>query len=200
MSTDKDFGCKIVGRTGPFLTIALLKKSDRPMGFVRAAMICDARKAPGTWIYAAPLAPTTKERILTAELCIYDLVFLGHPNDAQSTFSIQSTLEDMTAMIRPRLTEMVESNAKLSETLTAACKGFFSAIIGLQTEDSLKQEKLISNMDEELAHHVEVRLVDGDGAIHDINLPISSSTTAQWMANYLGDEFKENIKNLLARL
>jgi hypothetical protein len=200
MSTDKDFECKIVGRTGPFLSIVILKKSDRPMVLVRAAIICDARKAPGTWIYAAPLAPTSKERILTTELNIYDFVFLGHPNDAQSTFSIQSTLEDMTAMIRPRLTEMAESNANLVETLTSTCKGFFSAIIGLQTEDSLKQEKLITSMDEELAHHIEVRLVDSVGAIHDVNLPIGSSTVAQWMANYLGNEFQENIKNLVSRL
>lgn len=175
----KSVKCRYAARTGPLLTVAVTNGGERPIGLVKSSLVCDLRQKPGSWLFAMPLASVTDTRLIGGGLNIFDLVGLGHPLDARSTFSIPATLSDTIAQINSR------RRASDQKRLRASCDYLLSSLsLG---DEELPSGDLYETASRELSPHVEMRFISEEGDLFEVNSPIPVNDLAGFLANYRPD-------------
>ncbi len=192
--------CKAVGRTGPLLNVAIVPGGGGILGFVRATLICTDKANDANWLFAAPLASPSKQRVLDAGLNIFDFSIIGYTMSGPQPDIFDRTLSNMIAMILPRLRGIAVDDIDQSKRLSSACLEMFRYLISVQNNDSSELEHRLAHLDGIISAAVLVRLVDTSGETKDYSLPLTAAGAMEWIANYASDRLLAEAGTLVAEL
>jgi hypothetical protein len=191
----EDFTFRFVGQRGPVISIAVSNKHGRIFGVGGAVLICDFIHIPKQWLFAVPLAAVNPSKVMSDRLCILDFVLLGHPLDSQSTFSIPATLDDMIDQVRRNVRRSQAAQPDQEQAIRQASLGLLASLPVLSQIVPGEADPLLP------ARHlflpqIELRLVDVDAKITEINIPLSVDILTGVLANYVTDAVEKEIADL----
>jgi hypothetical protein len=153
------------------------------------------RQNPGSWLFAMPLASVSPHRLIEHKLSIIDLVALGHPLDSRSTFSVPATLSDVMEQVSINLQREIDREKKSADQLKRSCLQIFSQLSKLQST-SAKGALDLDAADSQFSPHIELRLIDDEGEMVELNAPITTQELAGFLANYLNEGLEAEISRL----
>lgn len=179
-----DLNCRVVGRTGPILTLALVRQKDDPLGIVEANLCCDLRGRRNQYLFALPMSLVTPQRMTQQRLTIIDLVIMGHPLDARSTFSLPVTLDDAADQLSQALKREEQNDPDYARSIKASCFPVFSGLYNL----NVISEAQFSACDAMLSPYLELKIVTSEGGVVELNSILSTREMAGLLANYFTDE------------
>lgn len=136
-------------------------------------------------IAAIPLEMAQSDRTITRGANVFDFAVQGLYSE--NTDLTRRNVEYIFRMGPSRAEEYAKSLTDLvaQKAIVECVEGWLSALKDLPQNDLKGTEAKLDAFDELLSHVVRVRLMYADGKAESKNIGLSSSSAAQWLANYL---------------